>query len=79
MDKEEAFLKMQPEVIEKIEDIIFKETQVLYPTSMELLSEEEFREMRIGEEEVGFANMEAPKGFLPPEKQSGLLEENRPL
>ena len=68
MDKEEAFLKMQPEVIEKIEDIIFKETQVLYPTSMELLSEEEFREMRIGEEEVGFANMEAPKGFLPPEK-----------
>ena len=68
MDKEEAFLKMQPEVIEKIEDIIFKETQVLYPTSMELLSEEEFREMRIGEEEVGFANMEAPKGSLPPEK-----------
>lgn len=68
MDKEEAFLKIQPEVIEKIEDIIFKETQVLYPTSMELLSEEEFREMRIGEEEVGFANMEAPKGFLPPEK-----------
>lgn len=79
MDKEEAFLKMQPEVIEKIEDIIFKETQVLYPTSMELLSEEEFRKMRIGEEEVGFANMEAPKGFLPPEKQSGLPEENRPL
>lgn len=51
----------------------------MYPTSMELLSEEEFREMRIGEEEVGFANMEAPKGFLPPEKQSGLPEENRPL
>lgn len=68
-DDEKAFRELQPEVIEKIEDIMLKERTILYPTSLKLLTEQEFRQMRIGEEEIGFANIDEPQGFLPETKQ----------
>ena len=70
-DQDKLFLELQPEVIDKIEDIMLKEKSILYPTALKLLTEDEFRQIRLGEEEVGFANIEAPSGFLP-EKEAAL-------
>ncbi len=68
-DDEAQFLALQPEVIDKLKDIMLKENTILYPTSLKLLTEREFRQMRIGEEEAGFANIDAPTGFMPLERQ----------
>lgn len=64
-DRVEEFIAFQKTVIQRLEDIVFKEQRVLFQTALKVLSEKEFRQMRIGEEEVGFANIEPPTGFLP--------------
>ncbi|BEU87508.1 PAS domain-containing protein [Selenomonas sp. TAMA-11512] len=64
-DKIEEFIAFQKTVISRLEDILFKEQRVLFQTALKVLNEKEFRQMRIGEEEVGFANIEPPTGFLP--------------
>lgn len=64
-DKIEEFIAFQKTVIQRLEDILFKEQRVLFQTALKVLNEKEFRQMRIGEEEVGFANIEPPTGFLP--------------
>ena len=68
-DQDKLFLELQPEVIDKIEDIMLKEKSILYPTALKLLTEDEFRQMRLGEEEVGFANIVAPSDFCLKKKQ----------
>ncbi len=62
-DKDSEFLLIQPEVIEMIEDMIAKETEILFPTSMELLTDEEFVEMRIGDDEIGYCLIDNPKDY----------------
>ncbi len=46
-------------------DLMSKEEEILYPTSLDLINEDEFREMRSGDDEVGYANIEHPTEFLP--------------
>lgn len=62
-DRDSEFLALQPEVIEMIEDMIIKEVEILFPTSMELLSDEEFVEMRVSDDEIGYCLIEIPPAY----------------
>lgn len=59
-DEDNEFLKLQDEVIEMVEDMMVKEEEILYPTSVDLLSHEDFVEMRIGDDEIGYCLIEPP-------------------
>ncbi|WP_252187603.1 PAS domain-containing protein [Anaeromonas gelatinilytica] len=59
-DEEESFLSMQKEVIDIVEDMMQKEEDILYPTAMEMISDEEFVEMRKGDDEIGYSLIEVP-------------------
>lgn len=54
---ETAFIKLQPTLVADILDLIQKEETVLYPTSLTLISSQEFDAMRQGDFEIGFANI----------------------
>lgn len=53
--KDDAFLAMQPTIIADVRDLISKENTILYPTSLAMLTPEEFEDMKIGDREIGFA------------------------
>ena len=59
-DKDEAFIDAQPQVIHLVRDILEKENDVLYPTSLKLISDKEFAEMRKGDDEIGYCLIENP-------------------
>ena len=56
---EERFIDMQPTLVADIRDLISKEQNVLYPTSLILLTPDEFRDMAAGDHEIGFAWIDA--------------------
>ena len=60
---EKAFFEQQSIAIELTLDIMDKEEQILYPTSLKLISEEEFRKMRKGDDEIGYCLIERPTEF----------------
>ena len=62
-DKDEAFLKAQENVIHLVRDILLKEREILYPTSLELLSDEEFAAMRKSDDEIGYCLIDHPPVF----------------
>lgn len=57
--QEEAFLERQPVIVADVRDLIEKEETVLYPTSLEMIDEGEFEEMKSGDREIGFAWIDA--------------------
>jgi DUF438 domain-containing protein len=59
-DKDKSFVEAQPNVLFLVRDILAKERDVLYPTSLKLLSDEEFAEMRISDDEIGYCLIEKP-------------------
>jgi len=59
-DQDQAFLTLQNEVIEMIEDMMVKEVEILYPTALDLLSEADFVEMRKGDDEIGYCLIQPP-------------------
>lgn len=54
-DKEEGFIGKQAELVADVRDLMDKEENILYPTSLEMINEEEFRYMAEGDQEIGFA------------------------
>ena len=54
-DKEEEFTGKQAELVADVRDLMDKEENILYPTSLEMINEEEFRYMAEGDQEIGFA------------------------
>lgn len=62
-DKEEEFLKLQDEVIEMVEDMMVKEEEILFPTSIDLLLYEDFVKMRKGDDEIGYCLIQPPPSF----------------
>lgn len=54
-EKEDEFIAKQQKVIELTRDLMEKEEYILYPTSLALISEEEFEDMKSGDQEIGFA------------------------
>jgi len=61
MDNE--FIEIQSNVIHLVRDILQKEKDVLYPTSLKLLSDQEFAEMRKSDDEIGYCLIEIPPAF----------------
>ena len=57
-DQEDAFIKQQERVVLYTRDLMEKEEFILYPTSMALINEEEFEDMKSGDQEIGFAFFE---------------------
>ncbi len=62
-DNDEAFLKAQSNVFYLVRDILQKENDVLYPTSLKLLSEDDFVEMRASDDEIGYCLIDTPPLF----------------
>ena len=54
-DKEEEFIGKQAELVADVRDLMDKEENILYPTALEMINEEEFRYMAEGDQEIGFA------------------------
>ena len=54
-DNEEEFIGKQAELVADVRDLMDKEENILYPTSLEMINEEEFRYMAEGDQEIGFA------------------------
>lgn len=52
---EEEFIKQQSRVVSYTRDLMDKEENVLYPTSLTMITPEEFEEMKEGDQEIGFA------------------------
>ncbi|MFV0592733.1 MAG: PAS domain-containing protein [Draconibacterium sp.] len=85
-DKDAQFIEAQPNIIFLVRDILEKEREILYPTSLKLLTDEEFAKMRISDDEIGYclidtpppftiAQKKAPENNPEPEKPSGLLSD----
>jgi len=74
-DSDSEFLAIQPEVIEMIKDMMIKEREILFPTSMELLTDEDFKNMRISDDEIGYCLIPNPPDF----KNQGSKEDNSSL
>lgn len=58
---QEEFINRQTQLVADIRDLISKENIILYPTSLKLINEDEFLEMKIGDQEIGFAWINKPK------------------
>lgn len=64
-DEIERFYAYVPTLLEGIVDLLDKEEAILFPTSLSLISEEEFREMRAGDDEIGYCLIAPPTTFYP--------------
>ena len=53
-DEDNKFIEKQITMKEDILDLINKEETVLYPTSLIMINEEEFEDMKLGDKEIGF-------------------------
>ena len=54
-DADDQFIAVQPTIVADIRDLMQKEETVLYPTSLAMITETEFEEMKSGDREIGFA------------------------
>ena len=62
-DKDQEFVSLQVEVIGMVKDMMVKEVEILFPTAMELLTEEDFVEMRRGDDEIGYCLIDTPPSY----------------
>ena len=53
--KEEEFKNFQKTLVEDIDDLMSKEENILFPTSLSMISHDEFEYMKSGDREIGFA------------------------
>ncbi len=53
--KWEELKKILPSLIVKINEMIYKEENILFPTAIKLITESEWQEIRSGEKEIGFS------------------------
>ena len=72
-DKEEAF-KILPDLKREADEMIIKEEKVLFPTAARLLTEQDWKEIRNGEDEVGWIIAEPPKEWKAIEKLGSYLK-----
>lgn len=68
---EEAFIAKQHELLAHCRDLMEKEEAILYPTSLALITADEFEDMKLGDQEIGFAfinveHSEAKPATAPP-------------
>lgn len=65
--KDDEFIAMQQTVVDDIRDLMTKEESVLYPTSLAMITPEEFEHMKSGDREIGFAWIDTPSAEVAPE------------
>ena len=53
--KEDEFIERQTTLVYDVKDLMSKEETILYPTSLKLINQEEFEDMKSGDLEIGFA------------------------
>ena len=63
-DKLSEFIASMPETLEKLRDLNAKELEVLYPTAVKVLSDEEFGRMSASDHEIGYAINSAPPVYV---------------
>ncbi|CUX40487.1 PAS domain-containing protein [Clostridium sp. C105KSO13] len=60
-DKKEAlFFKNYDELVQLLQDLMEKEDIVLFPTALEMISQDEFLLMREGDDEIGYCLIDTP-------------------
>ena len=77
--KEEEFIGKQAELVADVRDLMDKEENILYPTSLEMISDEEFRYMAEGDQEIGFAYITVDKEKTDIPKSSASSAASSPL
>lgn len=75
-NEDEKFINIQNEVVEIVEDMMVKEEEILYPTSMDLLSEEDFIKMRRGDDEIGYCLIKQPPFYGNEERKDKEISSN---
>nr|WP_314832812.1 DUF438 domain-containing protein [uncultured Oribacterium sp.] len=78
-DKEAEFIEKQAELVADVRDLMDKEENILYPTSLEMISDEEFRYMAEGDQEIGFAYITVDKDKTDIPKSSASSAASSPL
>lgn len=73
-NQDHAFLDAQPNVIHLVRDILQKERDVLYPTSLKLLSEDDFALMRLSDDEIGYCLIDTPPNFTANSTQENKID-----
>lgn len=58
---EEKFIAAQTELIAHARDLMEKEETILYPTALALINDQEFEDMKHGDQEIGFAFFKVEK------------------
>jgi DUF438 domain-containing protein/uncharacterized protein (DUF2249 family) len=62
-DRDAEFVAAQENVFHLVRDILDKEKEILYPTSLKLISDKEFAIMRISDDEIGYCLIDIPPAF----------------
>ncbi|MGD9555872.1 MAG: PAS domain-containing protein [Mangrovibacterium sp.] len=70
-DQDIPFIQAQPNVYYLVRDILKKERDILYPTTLKLLTEDEFVAMRSGDDEIGYCLIGKPPLFRGKIRTSG--------
>jgi len=74
----ETLSREVPELLLKIEDMIYKEERILFPTALDALGIDEWQEIARGDAEIGYAWIEAPGPWTPSEPCAEEAEEAPP-
>lgn len=75
-DQDEEFIAAQTEVIHLVRDVLKKEREVLYPSSIKLISDNEFVEIRKGDDEIGYCLIGSPPAYLSSQLESTVSDIN---
>lgn len=54
----DALVSMLPEVLGMVEDMVYKEEKILFPTALQVITDDEWAEMAAGDPEIGYAWIE---------------------
>ncbi|GMT46120.1 MAG: hypothetical protein IEMM0006_1952 [bacterium] len=68
--------EVQETLFRAIEEMIFKEDKILWPTSLELIDDDEWAKIRQGEDEVGYCLIEPPPMWNTNQSHSGHQEQS---
>lgn len=60
-DQDALFIEKQAEIMTLVEDMMVKEEDVLFPTALDLITEEEFQTIQAGDSEIGYCLIDPPK------------------
>ncbi len=73
---EKGFLDHLEFTLKFIEDLFMKENKILYPTSLKMITEEEFEEMKFGDTEIGYCLLSETQIQVPKKKTQNTENNN---